>query len=119
MKRKDMKCKNMNMYQPRQAGTHAGKGGNTDEVNRLVEPLALASVRGSAQKVYSSKWQTWCRMRAIEGTSSWLAEKEGVDAAVKALTNFMVLRCFASKIQSQTIRGCLAAINYFHKMFAG
>ena len=53
----DVKCKNMNMCQPRQAGTHAGDGGNADEVDRLVETLALASVGGSAQKVYWSKWQ--------------------------------------------------------------
>ena len=98
-----MKCKNMNMCQPRQAGTHAGEGGNADEVDRLVETLALASVGGSTQKVYRYKWQTWCRLRAIENTSSWLAEKDGVDAAVKVLTNFVALRCFAFKNQSQTI----------------
>ena len=51
--------------------------------------------------------------------SPWLAEKSGVDAAAKALTNFMALRCFASKNQSQTIRGYLAAIKYSHNMFAG
>ena len=40
-----MKCKDMNMCQPRQAGTHVREGGNdADEVNRLVETLALASV---------------------------------------------------------------------------
>ena len=75
-----MKCKNMNMRQPRQAGTHAGEGENADEVGKLVETLALASVGGSTQKVYWSKWQSWCRMRAIEGKSPWLAEKDGIDA---------------------------------------
>ena len=58
-------------------------------------------------------------MRAIEGKSPWLAEQGGVDVAVKALTNIMVLRCFASKNQRQTIRGYLAVINYSHEMFAG
>ena len=57
------------MCQPRQAGTHAGEGRNADEVDRLVETL-LASVGGITQNVYWSKWQTWCRMRAIEGKSS-------------------------------------------------
>ena len=65
---------------------------NADEVGRLVETPALASVEGSTQKVYWSKWQTWCCMRAIEGKNPWLAEKDGVDAAVKALTNFMSRR---------------------------
>ena len=46
-----MKCKTMNMLQPSQAGAHAGEGGNTDAVDRLVETLALASVGGSTQEV--------------------------------------------------------------------
>ena len=57
-----MNRKTMNMLQPRQAGTHAGEGGNADE-DRLVETVALASVGGSTQKVYWSKWQTSCRLR--------------------------------------------------------
>ena len=87
-------------------------------VDRLVETLALASVGGSTQKVYWSKWQSWCRMRAIEGKSPWVAEKDGVDAAVKSLTSSMALRCFAFKNQSQTIQGYLVAIELFNKMFA-
>ena len=40
------------------AGTDGGHGGNDDEVDRLVETIALASVGGSTQKVYWNKWQT-------------------------------------------------------------
>ena len=57
-------------------------------------------------------------MRATEGKSPCLAENNGVDAAVEALTIFMALRCFAFKNQSQTIRGYLAA-KYFHKTVCG
>ena len=66
-------------------------------MDRLVETLALASVGGSTQTVYWNKWLTWYRLRAIEGKSPWLAEWDGVDAAVKELMKFMALRCFALK----------------------
>lgn len=84
-----------------------------------METLALASVGGSTQKVYWNQWQTWCRLRALEGKGAWLLERDGVDAAVKELTKFMALRCFSFKNQSQTVRGYLAAIKYFHRMFEG
>ena len=84
-----------------------------------METLALASVGGSTQKVYWSQWKTWCRLRAIEGKGAWLLERDGVDAAVTELTKFMALRCLSFKNQSQTIRGYLAAIKYFHRMFEG
>ena len=84
-----------------------------------METLALASVGASTQTVYWNKWQTWCRLRAIEGKSPWLAEGDGVDAAMKELTKLMALRCFVFKKQSQTIRGDLSAIRYFHRMFGG
>ena len=76
MERNDFKCKNMNMCQPRQARTHAEEEGNAGQVDRLVETLALASVRGSTQKVYWSKWQTWCRMsdrrqESLVGRKGW------------------------------------------------
>ena len=51
-----MKCKNIDVCQPRQAGAHAGEGGNA-EVDRLVETVVLASVERKMQKVYCSKWQ--------------------------------------------------------------
>ena len=84
-----------------------------------METLALALVGGSTQTVYWNKWQTWCRLRAIEGKSPRLAEGDGVDAAVKEMTKFMALRCFAFKNQSQTIRGYLSAMKYLHRMFGG
>ena len=46
-------------------------------------------------------------------------EVDGVDRAVTALTRFMASRCFVHKNQSGTVRGYLAAIKHFHKMFAG
>ena len=84
-----------------------------------MDTLALVSVGGSTQKVYCSQWKTWCRLRALEGKGPLLVKGDGVDAAVTGLTKFMALRCFTFKNQSQTVRGYLAAIKYFHKVFGG
>lgn len=100
-------------------GAEGGEGGNAAEVARLVEILALASVSASTSKVYLSKWKTWVGWRTRLRKSPWLREAEGTDTAVREITEFMAFRCFVCKNQSQTIRGYLAAIKYFHKMFAG
>lgn len=42
-----------------------------------------------------------------------------VDSAVTELNEFMTVGCFVYKNQSQTTRGYLSAIKYFHKIFAG
>ena len=60
-----------------------------------METLALASVGGSTWTVYWNEWQTWCRLGAIEGKSPWLAGGNGVNAAVKELMKFMVMRSFS------------------------
>ena len=72
-----MKFKTKNTLQPREAGARAGEGRNADEVDMLVETLALASVEGSTQKVYWSIWQTWCRLRTIEG-NKYLVGRNGL-----------------------------------------
>ena len=41
------------------------------------------------------------------------------DKALNALLEFMVSRCFIHKNQQSTVGRYLAAINFFHKMFAG
>ena len=84
-----------------------------------METLALASMGGSTHTVYWNKWQTWCRLRAMEGKSPWLAEGDRVDAAVEELTKFMAPRCFVFRNLRPTIRGYLSAVKYFHIMFGG
>lgn len=49
----------------------------------------------------------------------WLQEEDGEENAVRELTVFMASRCLAYKNQSSTIRGYLAAIKYFHKLYVG
>jgi len=64
-------------------------------------------------------WNTWKEARAGAGSSPWLRESDGVESAVRELSVFMACRCFGHKNQSQTIRGYLSAVKYFHKMHAG
>ena len=103
----------------RATGTEGRPEKKEAQVARLVEWLALASVGESTQKLYLSKWQAWRRHRNLSGLGPYLLQSDGVESAVKALTEFMTARCFVYRNQSQTVRGYLAAIKYFHKMFAG
>lgn len=64
-------------------------------------------------------WNTWKEARAGAGSGPWLSESDGVESAVRELSVFIACRCFGHKNQSQTIRGYLSAIKYFHKMHAG
>ena len=77
------------------------------------------SLNASTKKDYSSKWGTWTAERARANLGPWLREADGVDSAVRELTIFMASRCLSYKNQSQTVKGYLAAINYFHKLYAG
>ena len=79
----------------------------------------LGSVRESTKKVYFSTWETWVKECARSNLGPWLLEANGVDSAVTALTEFMASRCFVHKNRSWTVRGYLAGIKHFHKMFAG
>ena len=53
-----------------------------------------------------------------EGRIPWLVGGDGVGAAVKRPDEIHG-RCDTSKNLSQTVRGYLAAIKYFHKMYGG
>ena len=84
-----------------------------------MEILARASVGDSTQKVYGQKGRAWRYARDAQGKNPWLLKADETDAAVVALTEFMVLRCYTFKNQCITIQGYLAAIKYYHKMFEG
>ena len=72
------------------------------QIASLVEVLALASIGESTKKEYLGKWKTWTRERALRGKGPWLSQREGDEPAVKELVEFMTLRCFVYKNQSQT-----------------
>lgn len=96
-----------------------GTGGPSGEAARLVNTLLYGSLGEGTNAAYSRMWRTWGAERAKAGLSQWLREEDGVDSAVKELAVFIACRCFVHKNQSQTIRGYLSAIKYFHKMHAG
>ncbi|CAB1108257.1 unnamed protein product [Ectocarpus sp. CCAP 1310/34] len=63
-------------------------------------------------------WDTWTAERAKANLSPWLYGEDGVDSAARELTLFMASRCLVHKNQSQMVKGYLAAIKYFHKLYA-
>lgn len=81
--------------------------------------LEHGSLNASTLKGYSNKWAAWVAERARANLSPWLYEHDRTDSAVRELTVFMASRCLAYNNQSQTMKGYLAAIRYFHKMYAG
>ena len=103
----------------RLTGTGDNKGGKKEEVARLVETLALGSVGKSTQKNYLAKWNTWVKERKAQGKGPWLHTLNDPNEALTEVLEFMTSRCFVHNNQQSTVRGYLAAINFFHKMFAG
>ena len=98
------------------AGTGDNKGGKKDEVERLVETLALGSVGQSTQKNYLAKWNTWVAERKAQGKGPWLHVLDDSDAALNDVLEFMASPCFVHNNQQSAVRGYSAAINAFHKM---
>ena len=101
------------------AGTGDNKGGHKDEVARLVETLALGSVGKSTQKNYLTKWNTWVKERQAQGKEPRLHTLADPKEVWSDLLGFMASRCFVHSNGQSTVRGYLAAINFFHTMFAG
>ena len=100
-------------------GTQDGHGKDEAEVARLTDVLATGAIGDSTRKEYNGRFRTFATFRAARGKGPWLLEKDGVEEAVRELTTFMSYRCFVFKNQSQTVRGYLSAIKFFHKMYAG
>ena len=100
-------------------GTRDGQGKDEAEVARLTDVLATGAIGDSTRKEYSGRFRTFATFRAARGKGPLLLEKYGVEEAVRELTTFTSYRCFVFKNQSQTVRGYLSAIKFFHKMYAG
>ena len=100
-------------------GTGDNKGGNNEEGQDWPKLLPLRSVGNSTQKNYISKWNTRVKERKTRGDGPWLHTVDGVNEALTELLEFMTSRCFGRNNQQSIARGCLAAINFFHKMFTG
>ena len=77
-----------------------------------------ASVGGSTHKVYLGKWNTWIEFMKKKGRRPWLnlLDKPKV---LTLLLEFMACRLFSFNNQQSTVRGYLAAIKFFHKLYIG
>ena len=93
--------------------------GMSAEGRRLVDTLRFGSLGGGTSQLYERRMKVWREDRARSGQSQWLREEDGIDSAVRNLSVFVASRCFVHKNQSQTIRGYLSAIKYFHKVHMG
>ena len=88
------------------------------EVALLVESLVRASVGGSTHKVYLGKWNTLIKFKKKKEREPWL------NLLVKSevltlLLEFIACRLFSFDNPQSTVRGYLAAIKFFHKLFLG
>ena len=99
------------------AASRSGSG-SKEEIARLVETLALASVGESTQRNYLGKWNIWVKERNTQGKGPWLHMLSNNDLFLAEVLEFMACRCFVHNNQQSTVRGYLAVIN-FHKMHAG
>ena len=84
-----------------------------------METLALGSVGESTQRNYAGKWNVWVKERQVQGKGPWLHTLADPDQVLGEVLEFMACRCFVHNNQQSTVRGYLAAIKYFHKMYAG
>ena len=88
------------------------------EVARLVEALVSASVGGSTHKVYAGKWKKWSEFMRLKGKGPWLHTVDESEV-LNLLLEFMACRLFSFGNQQTTVRGYLAAIKFFHKLYLG
>ena len=84
-----------------------------------MESLALGSVGESTQKNYLKRGNTWVKETRAQGKSPRLHALADPDQVLSEVLEFMACRCFVYNNQRSTVRGYLAAMNYFHKMYAG
>ena len=73
----------------------------------------------STQKNCLAKWNTWVKESQAQGKEPWLHTLADLKEVLSDLLRFMASRCFVHNHRRSTVRGYLAAINFFHKMFAG
>ena len=77
-----------------------------------------ASVGGSTHKAYLGKGNTWMEFMKKKGRGPWL-NLLGKSEGLTLLLEFMACRLFSFNNQQSTVRGYLAAIKFFHKLYLG
>ncbi|CAM9882193.1 unnamed protein product, partial [Choristocarpus tenellus] len=75
------------------------------------------SVAPSTQKCYEAAWDQWSEFRIYRGLSRWIDPGSREIEVVKALAEFMCFCCGSRGNQVSTVKGKIAAIQYYHKHF--
>ena len=89
------------------------------EVALLVESLVRASVGGSTHKVYLGKWNNkWLEFMKNKGRGLWSNLLDNSEV-LTLLLEFMACRMFSFNNQQSTVRGYLAMVKLFHKLYLG
>ena len=88
------------------------------EVALLVQSLVRASVEGNTYKVYLGKWNTRLKFMKKRGRGRWLNLLDKSEV-LTLLLEFIACRLFSFNDQQSTVRGYLAAIKFFHKLYLG
>ena len=73
---------------------------------------------GSTHKVYLGKWNKWLVFIIKKGRGPWLNLLDKSEV-LTLLLEFMACRLFLFNNQQSTVRGYLAAIKFFHKLYLG
>lgn len=84
----------------------------------MVDALVSASVGGSTHKVYAGKWTKWSEFMRMKGRGPWLHLTDELQV-LNLLLEFMAWRLFSFSNQQSTVRGYLAAIEFYHKLYLG
>ena len=96
-------------------GTGDNRGGNKEEVARLVETLVLRSVGTSTQDNYRGKWNTWVKERKAQGKATWLHTVTDPNEAPTERLKFMTSRCFVHRLTfSQVVHRMAATFVALH-----
>ena len=77
------------------------------------------SVGASRHKVYLGKWNTWLEFMKKKGRGSWLNLLDKSEVLTLLLEIHGLSTVFIFDNQQSTVRGYLAAITFFHKLYLG
>ncbi|CAM9212587.1 unnamed protein product, partial [Choristocarpus tenellus] len=101
--------------QPNLLRAAPGSGREDGVFECLAAVYARGSVAPSTQKCYEAAWDQWSEFRTYRGLSRWIDPGCREIEVVKALAEFMCFCCGSRGNQVSTIKGKMAAIQYYHK----
>ena len=95
-----------------------GQGTTEEETRKRWQDWFKRSCLVRSGRVLLGKWNIWVKERKAQGKGPWLHTVDDRNEALTEVLEFTTSRCFVHNDQHSTVRGYLAAINSFPKMFA-